>query len=166
MLKSQVRAAEQMAIANMRKAAVMEDQAVMSLFRPPIGDDLDEEVHEYFKFRRKKEMERIKRRMESERRTAEREEIDHDRFVASQVRSKCSQSQADPATVDEPPHSQVPNSETLIPDVAPPDQPLLPINSTPPVNSRPDNSPPFILVFCTTFLSLCPCLHYKETTFL
>lgn len=123
MLKSQARAAEQMAVANMRKAAVMEDQAGMSLFCLPIGDDLDEEAREYFKFRRKEEMERIKRRMESERRTAEREEIDHDRFVASQVRSKRSRSQADPATVDESPHSQAPNSDALPPDVAPPISP-------------------------------------------
>jgi hypothetical protein len=75
-LKLQARAAEQMAAANMRKAQVMEDQSALFLFRLLIDDDLDEEARKYLKLRRKEEMERIKRRMESERRTAEREETD------------------------------------------------------------------------------------------
>jgi hypothetical protein len=41
-LKSQARAAEQMAVANMCRAQIMEDQVAMALFRLPIGDDLDE----------------------------------------------------------------------------------------------------------------------------
>ena len=66
-----------MAVANMRKAEAMSDHAAMSLFRMPI-EDVDDEAREYFKLRRKLELERIKRRMEQENREAEREKLDHE----------------------------------------------------------------------------------------
>jgi hypothetical protein len=66
-----------MAVANMRKVEAMSDHAAMSLFRMPI-EDVDDEAREYFKLRRKLELERIKRRMEHENREAEREKLDHE----------------------------------------------------------------------------------------
>ena len=90
-LKSQALATEQMAKANMRKAEAMGDHAAMSLFRTPI-DDVDEEAREYFKLRRKEELERIKRRMEYKQRQAEKDRLDHERLMrdsaAEEQRSK------------------------------------------------------------------------------
>jgi hypothetical protein len=83
-LRAQALATEQMAKANMRKAEAMGDHAAMSLFRMPIAE-VDEEAHEYFKLRRKEEMERIKRRMEQEQRVAEREKMEHEKLVAERV---------------------------------------------------------------------------------
>ena len=79
-LKTQARATEQMATTNMQKAEAMADHAAMSLFRMPI-DELDEEAREYFRLRRKEELERIKRRMEVEKRTAEKEKLDHEKLL-------------------------------------------------------------------------------------
>lgn len=48
-------------------------------------EEVDEEAREYFKLRRKEEMERIKRRMEQEQRVAEREKMEHEKLVAERV---------------------------------------------------------------------------------
>ena len=58
----------------------MGDHAAMSFFRTPI-DDVDEEACEYFKLRRKEELERIKRRMEYEQRQAEKDRLDHEMLM-------------------------------------------------------------------------------------
>ena len=96
-LKTQALATEQMAVANMRKAEAMSDHAAMSLFRMPI-EDVDDEAREYFKLRRKLELERIKRRMEHEIREAEREKLDHEILLreraADEHRSKRLRQQA------------------------------------------------------------------------
>ena len=83
-LRSQALVTEQMAKANMRKAEAMGDHAAMSLFRMPI-EDVDEEAQEYFKLRRKEELECIKRRMEKEQRVAEREKMEHEKLVWERV---------------------------------------------------------------------------------
>jgi hypothetical protein len=83
-LRTQALATEQMAKANMRKAEAMGDHAAMSLFKTPI-EDVDEDAREYFKLRRKEELERIKRRMEHEARQAEKEKFDHDKLMSDRA---------------------------------------------------------------------------------
>jgi hypothetical protein len=107
-LKTQALAAEQMAKANMRKAEAMGDHAAMSLFRTPI-EDVDEDAREYFKLRRKEELERIKWRMEHEERQAEKEKLDHEKLMrdraAEEHRSKRPRQQSK-TCAEVPPQSQ------------------------------------------------------------
>jgi hypothetical protein len=79
-LKSQARATEQMAAANMRKAEAMQDHFAMALFKMNL-DELDGGAREYFELRRSEELDRIKRRIEAEKRVADRENAEHDRLM-------------------------------------------------------------------------------------
>lgn len=79
-LKSQARATEQMAAANMRKAEAMQDHSAMALFKMNL-DELDQGAREYFELRRSEEIERIRRRIDAEKRVAERERAEHDRLM-------------------------------------------------------------------------------------
>ena len=82
-LKSQARATEQMVAANMRKAEAMQDHSTMTLFKMNL-EDLDEGAREYFQPRRQEELERIKRRIDAEKRVAEREIAEHEKLLQEQ----------------------------------------------------------------------------------
>lgn len=71
----------------MRKAEAMADHAAMSLFRMPM-EDLEDDAREYFQLRRKEELERIKMRMEQAKRAAEKEKMEHDKFVRERAAEK------------------------------------------------------------------------------
>ena len=113
-LKTQALATEQMAVANMRKAEAMSDHTAMSLFRMPI-EECDDEAREYFKLRRKLELERIKRRMEHENREAEREKLDHEKLLreraADEHRSKRLRQHANPPAETQPNATPIPPPE-------------------------------------------------------
>ena len=99
----------------MRKAEAMGDHAAMSLFRTPI-DDVDEEAREYFKLRRKEELERIKRQMEYEQRQAEKDNLDHKRLMrdAEEYRSKRPRQQSK-LHAEVPPQSQpIPPADPIL----------------------------------------------------
>ena len=70
-----------MAVANLKKAEALQDQAMLSLFTMPMDTDLTEEAREYLNLRRREEMDRLKRRMEAKRRAAELEAMAHDQLV-------------------------------------------------------------------------------------
>ena len=103
-----------MAVANMRKAEAMTDHATMSLFRMPI-EDVDDEAREYFKLRRKLELERIKRRMEHEMQESEREKLDHKKLLreraAEEHRSKRLQQQAKTPAQVQPQPAPIPPAQ-------------------------------------------------------
>ena len=81
-LKTQARATEQMAAANMRKAEAMQDHSdsAMTLFMMNL-EELDQGAREYFQLRRMEELERIKRRIEAEKRVPDREIAEHDKLM-------------------------------------------------------------------------------------
>ena len=79
-LKTQARATEQMAAANMRKAEAMQDHSAMTLFRMNL-EELDQGAREYFQLWRMEKLERIKRRIEVEKRVADREKAEHDKLM-------------------------------------------------------------------------------------
>ena len=70
-----------MAVANLKKAEALQDQTALSLSTMPMDADLMDEAREYLNLRRREEMERLKRRMEAERRAVELEAMAHDRLV-------------------------------------------------------------------------------------
>ena len=167
-LKSTALATEQMAKANMRKAEAMGDHTAMSLFRMPI-DEVDEEAREYFKLRRKEELERIKRRMEHEQRQAEREKLDHEKLVreraAEEHRSKRPRVQSKPPVGSESHPQPIPPADmNLSPTVTRSDG--TPTPATPgPLPPAQEDSPLHTdlgecLVFFCPFLGLgaCECL--------
>ena len=68
-----------MAVANLKKAKALQDQAALSLFTIPIDVQLTKEAtREYLNLRQGEEMERLKRCMEAEQRAAELEAMVHD----------------------------------------------------------------------------------------
>ena len=70
-----------MAVANLKKAEALQDQATLSLFTMPLDADLTDEAREYLNLRQREEMDRLKRRMEAERRATELEALAHDKVV-------------------------------------------------------------------------------------
>ena len=77
----QGQATHQMAVENLKKAEALQDQAALYLFTMPMDADLTEEAREYLNLRRREEMDRLKRRMEAERRAAELEALAHEQVV-------------------------------------------------------------------------------------
>ena len=69
-----------MAAANMRKAEAMQDHSAMTLFKMNL-EELDEGAREYFQLRRQEELDRIKRRIEAEKRVADREIAEHEKLL-------------------------------------------------------------------------------------
>lgn len=107
-LKTQARATEQMAAANMRRAEAMQDHSAMTLFRMNL-EELEQGAREYFELRRIEELERIKQRIEAKKRVADREKAEHDKLM--QEREAEVQRAKRPRTATAPPPAaQAPRS--------------------------------------------------------
>jgi hypothetical protein len=113
-LKSQARATEQMAAANMRKAEAMQDHSAMALFKMNL-DELDQGAREYFELRRSEEMERIRRRIDAEKRVADQERVEHDRLMLEREadglrgkRPRTAPTNAAPVTAQTAPSPRIP----------------------------------------------------------
>ena len=62
-MQAQARATADLAVANMRKAKVLEDQTALSLFTMPTDQGLSDESREYLMLRREEEMVKLRRRV-------------------------------------------------------------------------------------------------------
>ena len=80
-MQKQVLASERMAEASLLKATAMQDQCALSLFMMSTGEGLTEQAQRYIELRRTEEIERLERRIESERRAAELAKVEHERLL-------------------------------------------------------------------------------------